>query len=218
MLAAGTQCSFSLQLQLPAAAANGVYTSTSSMATGTAGSGTAAGAGASAGITLASAPLFSRSFAPTSAEVGTAVRLTYVLDNTANVIAADAASFNDALPAGLLIGSPANSSTDCSFATLTATAGGTSIAFTGANLPAASLCTLALDVVASAPGTYTLPATILATTLGDAAAPSASHVAVAGAPVTPLVPLQIPVLDWRTLTALAAMMLLLGGIGYRRRG
>ncbi|MFS8796598.1 DUF11 domain-containing protein, partial [Synechococcus sp. R70.1] len=65
-------------------------------------------------------------------------------------------SFTDSLPTGLLVANPSNLTNTCS-GTPNAPPGGALITLSGGTLAANATCTVTVQVVASAPGTYTNP-------------------------------------------------------------
>jgi len=104
-------------------------------------------------------PGFSKSFSPATINFGGRSTMTFLIDNTANAAAVPNLDFTDNLPAGMLIASPANASTDCGTMvlppTLTATAGSGVIILdangTGAfpAVAAGATCSVSVDVTAS---------------------------------------------------------------------
>lgn len=109
-------------------------------------------------------------FAPDIVIGDAASRLSVTLLNPLPQAAALSGDFPITLPGGLLVAATPNAATDCGGA-LSAAPGGSvlSLAATGAVIPAAGRCNLAVDVTASAPGRYSLriDAGALRTDLGD---------------------------------------------------
>ncbi len=111
---------------------------------------------------VATRPGFSKFFNPSSVSVGGRSTLTLTIDNTLNATAVTSASFTDNLPTGMVIASPTNASTTCGNATLPATlsapAGGTTIAFDHFGISpfptvaAGESCTVIVDVRATGVG------------------------------------------------------------------
>jgi len=96
---------------------------------------------------------FDKTFSPDSILVGETTTITFTLSFDNEFDQFDA-SFTDELPGGLVVASPPNASTDCPGASLSAPAGGTTIAFTGATIPGGGApCTATVDVAATAAGT-----------------------------------------------------------------
>jgi uncharacterized repeat protein (TIGR01451 family) len=100
-------------------------------------------------------PQLDKSFSPTTLTAGQTSKLTFTITNTSELAAKNGWSFTDHLPSGLTIANPAGPSTTCSSGTLTATAGGTSIAV-GGNLDAGQAsCAATVNVTSSTIGSYT---------------------------------------------------------------
>ncbi len=109
---------------------------------------------------------FSKSFTPSAIKLGAPSRLTFTFDNTLNTNRVGNLNFTDYLPVGLVIASPANSSTDCISAsapntTLTAISGTNQITLVARGntifpgfevLPIGASCTATVDVVATGIG------------------------------------------------------------------
>lgn len=112
-------------------------------------------------------PGFSKSFAPASLSLGSRSTLTFTIDNSLNGSRVGNLDFTDNLPAGMVIASPSNASTDCVSAnapdtTLTATPGTNAIVLeaNGSNLfpgfevlPIGATCTVTVDVNTTGIGT-----------------------------------------------------------------
>jgi uncharacterized repeat protein (TIGR01451 family) len=101
------------------------------------------------------APTFIKSFSPSTTSAGVPVTLSFSITNNSG-IQLTGLSFTDSLPAGLSVATPPNITNTC-FGTPSALPGGTSIALSGGTLAANATCTVTVQVVASAPGTYTNP-------------------------------------------------------------
>ncbi len=104
-------------------------------------------------------PTFSKVFSPDSIGPGSTTTLIFTIDNSASVSPVTSLDFTDVLPitpATLVVATPANASTTCSFGTLTAVAGSGTISYTGGAVGGSSTCTVSVDVTAPATtGTYT---------------------------------------------------------------
>ena len=96
-------------------------------------------------------PGFSKAFAPATTTFGETVRLTFTIDNTANAGPIAAVGFTDNLPTGMTVGTPTNVANDCG-GTVTAAAGSGTISLAGGLVPAATACTVEVDIVAGAIG------------------------------------------------------------------
>ena len=103
----------------------------------------------------ANRPGFTKSFAPSTLNIGARSALTFTVDNSANANSFFLPSFTDPLPAGIVVADPPNASTDCVGSVVNATAGGDTISLStpapGTN-PAGSTCTVSVDVKASGVG------------------------------------------------------------------
>jgi LPXTG-motif cell wall-anchored protein len=111
---------------------------------------------------LDATPSLDVSFAPDTVSAGTPTTLTFTVTNTAELASKSDWSFTDALPSGVVIApTPAVGGT-CANATGTAfavqaAAGASTISATGGDLAAgAPSCTVTVNVVAAAAGSYTL--------------------------------------------------------------
>ncbi|WP_457491508.1 DUF7933 domain-containing protein [Thermostichus sp. MS-CIW-23] len=112
--------------------------------------------------------MFTKSFNPASA-VGAPVTVTVVFTIVNNSgIQLTGLNFADSLPAGLVVDTPPNITNTCD-GTPDAPPGGASIALSDGKLAANATCAVTVQVVASAPGTYTNPPV----TLTSAQAPPA---------------------------------------------
>jgi uncharacterized repeat protein (TIGR01451 family) len=104
---------------------------------------------------LDATPQLEKSFSPEVLNVGGVSQLTYTITNTTELAAKEGWSFNDALPAGLVVATPAMGSTTCAApTTIDATAGGNSIAVKGNLAAEMSYCTVAVNVTSSKEGKY----------------------------------------------------------------
>jgi uncharacterized repeat protein (TIGR01451 family) len=104
---------------------------------------------------LDATPQLDKSFSPTVLAVGETSELTYTITNTSELAAKNGWSFSDALPAGLVVASPARASTTCTApTTVTATGGGSSIAVTGNLAAEVNYCTVTVDVTSGKEGNY----------------------------------------------------------------
>ena len=107
-------------------------------------------------------PGFSKSFAPSSVDLGEVSTLTLTIDNTANAAGVEDLDFTDNLPAGMVVASPNNLSTTCGIAalppTLTGLSGSSQIILDANGtvvfpaLAAGATCTVTVDVVTTGSG------------------------------------------------------------------
>ncbi len=107
-------------------------------------------------------PQLDKSFSPTSTPINTTSTLTLTITNTTDLLAKNGWSFTDTLPTGLTIATTPAISTTCSggspsvanAATVTASAGGTSIAVTGNLDLNMTSCIVKVNVTSSTANTY----------------------------------------------------------------
>jgi uncharacterized repeat protein (TIGR01451 family) len=105
---------------------------------------------------LDATPQLDKSFNPSVLNVGETSLLTFTITNTSELAAKEGWSFKDTLPAGLVVASPAAASSTCaSPTTVTATAGGGTIAVKGSLAAEMNYCTVNVNVTSATAGTYT---------------------------------------------------------------
>ena len=115
---------------------------------------------------------FSKAFAPNVIAMNGVSTLTFTIDNTVNTISSSAIDFTDNLPAGMVVATPANASTTCTGGTLTAVDASGVISYTGGTLAAGNICTVSVDVTASAAGLYVNVTGDLTASVGNSGAAS----------------------------------------------
>ena len=98
--------------------------------------------------------VLAKAFAATPVNPGQVVRMTVTVTNP-NAVALTASSFTDTFPAGLFVAQTPNAATTCAAGVVAATPSGSSLKLTGATIPAAGSCTVAVDTVSNTPGIYT---------------------------------------------------------------
>ena len=127
-------------------------------------------------------PSVNKAFSPAIVVAGAVSTLTITLDNPDAVVADLTAPLTDPLPSGVTVSG--NASTTCG-GTLTASAGSSSVVLTGGSIPADGSCTVTVDVIAAASGSYfnTLPAGALQTSNGSNTAPALATLTVNALPV-----------------------------------
>jgi uncharacterized repeat protein (TIGR01451 family) len=104
---------------------------------------------------LDATPQLDKSFSPELLNVGETSQLTYTITNTTELGGKSGWGFTDTLPAGLVVATPATGSTTCAApTTVTASAGGVSIAVSGNLAAEKSYCTVTVDVTSHEKGTY----------------------------------------------------------------
>ena len=124
----------------------------------------------STNIDIVGPPAMTLDFNPASVAVNSSSTLTFTLNN-GNTAAIDA-NFTDSLPAHMQVASSPSVSNTCG-GSVTATAGGTSIAWSNALL-AAGTCTIKVNVIATVDNSYTDTATLNSNVAGNAPAASAT--------------------------------------------
>ncbi|MCP4202734.1 MAG: hypothetical protein GY769_12465, partial [bacterium] len=105
---------------------------------------------ANAGV---SGPDFSKVFVPDTIGPGSVSTLRFDIVNFDSVAVTDLA-FTDTLPAGVVIATPANASTDCLNGVVGAPDGGGTITFSDGQVGALESCIVSVDVTSSTPGTH----------------------------------------------------------------
>lgn len=158
-VAAGSVCQIRVNVVTTAA---GALVNTTSALNSSLGSSPAA----SATLTVRAAPGFAKAFAPNPVNAGGISQLTFTIDNSGKTVSADNLSFDDPLPAGLRIASPANASTTCTGGTLTAPDEGSLIDYVGGSVAAGAVCTVSVDVVGQQPGSWLNTSSPLDSSLG----------------------------------------------------
>lgn len=134
----------------------------------------ATAAAASATLTVNALPLdVSMQFTPSTIEQGQTTTLIYTLSNSA-AITANSVTLSDTFPAGVILGSPAASSTSCTGGTLTAADGGDTVSYTGGTTPASGSCTIRVDVTSADVGSYSNSTEAVASSLGTSAPANAT--------------------------------------------
>ncbi|QGX96759.1 autotransporter outer membrane beta-barrel domain-containing protein (plasmid) [Roseovarius faecimaris] len=131
----------------------------------------AAPASATLNITAAAVPGFAKVFAPDVISQGEISTLSFTIDNAANAIEATGLAFDDPLPAGLVVASPAAVSNSCG-GTVTATPGTASLSLASGEVAAGASCTISVGIQGLVAGAFDNVTSPLSTSLGDAAAAS----------------------------------------------
>ena len=101
-----------------------------------------------------SGPAVAKAFLPASIGASGVSRLTVTLSNS-NVAVITGVAVTDNLPSGMTIASLANAATTCAGGSVAATPAGTTLALSGASIPASGSCTFAADITVATAGTYT---------------------------------------------------------------
>ncbi|MEU6576542.1 chaplin [Streptomyces sp. NPDC046805] len=104
---------------------------------------------------LDATPQLDKAFTPATIDQGGTSTLTMTVTNTSELAAKNDFAFTDSMPAGVRVASSAKASTTCGDGTVSAAAGGSSIALSGGDLAAGQKsCTVTVDVTADKAGTY----------------------------------------------------------------
>ena len=161
----GASCTVSVNVTTSAAPTPGVpvtYMNVSEILTSSVGVG---GPATDDLVVIAENPGVTKSFSPSTISPGQTSTLTITIDNSANASGVASVGILDNLPAGLVIATPNNASTDCGNPALPPTfdtVSGTSLINFFANgllptfpaLAAGATCTIVVDVIAANGGTY----------------------------------------------------------------
>ena len=176
-LAAGDTCAISVDVTSAVAGSylNGPEAVTSSL-------GASTPVQATLTVDAADAPDFSKAFSPDTIDPGGISRLTFTIDNGANLIDVGSLAFTDAFPSGLVVAGAPNGSTTCG-GTFAPVAGGNTLAFTGGAVAAGDACAISVDVTSAVAGSYPNTSGALTSDLPDAAPPALATLTVDEAPL-----------------------------------
>jgi uncharacterized repeat protein (TIGR01451 family) len=100
-------------------------------------------------------PKLDKAFSPDTVMVGETSKMTFTVTNTSDLLAKEGWSFTDNLPENLQIAQTPAVETDCPNGVVTATAGGSSVEYSGDLTEGMTSCTLSVMVTSSVAGTYT---------------------------------------------------------------
>jgi uncharacterized repeat protein (TIGR01451 family) len=117
---------------------------------------------------------FTKAFSPSTIPAGEITTLTFTIDNSANAATATALAFADNLPSGLQIAATPNIASTCTGGTMTAVAGSALFDYLGGAVGANAICTLSVDILATAEGSYANVSGALTSSLGNAGTASAT--------------------------------------------
>ena len=163
----GSTCRISVVVSATVTGNNttGVVTSTGPGGTGTTSN--------TATLTVASPPSITKAFSPATTGVNQASRLTFTITNPNASIALTGVGFADTFPANMFVFSTPNAATtNCGTPAFAPVAGAGAITFSGGTIAAAGTCTVALDVRASATGTFNNTSAAVTSTNGGTGAVS----------------------------------------------
>ena len=161
-LAAGVSCTISVDVTSAVAGSypNGPESVTSSL-------GDSTPVQATLMVDAADAPVFTKAFSPDTIAPGGISRLTFTIDNGANLIDVGSLAFTDAFPAGLVVADTPDGSTTCG-GTFAPAASDVSLAFTGGAVAAGDACAISVDVTSAVAGSYPNTSGALTSDLPDA--------------------------------------------------
>ena len=167
-LAAGDTCAISVDVTSAVAGSylNGPESVTSSL-------GASTPVQATLMVDAADALVFTKAFSPDTIAPGGISRLTFTIDNGANLIDVGSLAFTDAFPAGLVVAGTPNGSTTCG-GTFAPGASDVSLAFTGGAVAAGDACAISVDVTSAVAGSYPNTSGALTSDLPDAAPPASA--------------------------------------------
>ena len=125
-----------------------------------------------------------KAFSPATITAGTVSRLTFTIANGAGNPAQPNLAFTETLPAGVVVASPANAATTCTGGSVSAAAGGGTIALSGGSFALGDAsCAVGVDVTSAAAGTYNnLPGNISGLSAGLSTAGLSATLTVNAAP------------------------------------
>ncbi len=159
-IAAGSNCTFTIQIDIPKGFPGGTYTNTTSSITGTVNGDDVSGAPATDDLEVLFAPRIEKSFSSDVVAPGGSVNMTITISHDEQASGdATALAFSDDLDAfimGAVVSDPNNLSTDCS-GTVSAAVGSSTVSLAGGTLVPGGSCfiTVAIDIPAGALNTYT---------------------------------------------------------------
>ncbi|MFZ5962233.1 autotransporter outer membrane beta-barrel domain-containing protein [Thalassococcus sp. BH17M4-6] len=120
-------------------------------------------------ISVVNAPLpfLTKRFDVSNVVQGQTARVIVAINNENALVDAEAATFEDNLPAGMIVADPANAETTCAAGTIDAVPGGSLVTFSDGVVPDSETCEVRFDVRATQSGTIDNIIYGLSTSLGD---------------------------------------------------
>ncbi|MEM9822240.1 MAG: hypothetical protein AAF985_14250, partial [Bacteroidota bacterium] len=124
-------------------------------------------------VLAAVGPSFSKSFSPNNIALGSVSVLTFTIVNNAGTPLSDI-DFTDNLPAGMIVATPANVTSNCFSGTVSAIEGGSVISLTDGQITGNGTCTITVNVQGNAVGTLSNTTGELTSSLGNGGMASAN--------------------------------------------
>jgi uncharacterized repeat protein (TIGR01451 family) len=143
-------------------------------------------------VVILAAPTATKTFAPILVATGVVSTMTITLSN-GNTSAITGVNFADNYPAGLMNATPLSASTTCAGGTVTATAGGSSVALADATIPASGNCTVTVNVTSNSGNTYNNSTGSLGSTNAQTGAAASGTLTVYYLPSLTVVKSSVPV-------------------------
>lgn len=157
---AGASCTVSFAVTSSTPGAHLTTTSDLSSSLGT-------GGAASASLSVIPPPAFSLTFLPASLNAGQVGTMTYTIDNTGSALNATNVNFSNSLPAGLVLSNPVNLQSTCVGGSVSAGPGAGSFSYSGGTVPAGTRCSLTVEIISTAGGTFVNNTGELTSSLGN---------------------------------------------------
>jgi uncharacterized repeat protein (TIGR01451 family) len=136
---------------------------------------------ASASLTVINAPTIVKAFGAAAIPLNGATSLSFTVTNPNANLTVNGMAFTDNLPAGVVVATPSNLTTNCGGA-ITATAGSSSIAQVSSNIGPSASCTVSVNITGTTPGVKNNSVQVTSTNGGTGNTSNAS-ITVAAPPV-----------------------------------
>ncbi|MGK7294242.1 MAG: beta strand repeat-containing protein [Candidatus Wenzhouxiangella sp. M2_3B_020] len=172
-IAAGGNCTFQVVVGTPPGAAPGNHTNRTSALSGTVSGTNFLVPEAEATLEIVPPPSFAKTFVPAVIGIGQVSTLTFTIDNSASSLPADSLAFVDNLPASMRVADPPSAVSTCTGGSISATTGSNSIEYSAGSVAAGTSCSVAVDVVVDAAGTFANTSDPLSSSLGEGGTASA---------------------------------------------
>lgn len=124
-------------------------------------------------VSVSPPPPLALAFASGEVEAGTSTRMTLTIDNSGSRLEATNLQIGLSLPDGVVLAGPANPATNCVGGVFSAIPGSDVFSYQGGSVPAGSVCTVSVNVVAREGGDYLIRSDDLITSLGTSGAAEA---------------------------------------------